>query len=560
MSLRLQKTSAVHRTVQIVLFILAVILPLIRYTPYASGSDIPQSRCKIVSVETFRYYTKAETLTDDGSGCIVFLPSNINAQINSEIHTQKILQKTAEINPDYYLRNIKYVHYFEGNDIIVNSHKQSIISFLRSATSKCILSLYSGESAGIVSALLTGNRKLCSPQTINIFTRSGTLHLLSASGLHVGIAASLPLFILPFFIKRKKIYFSAAAVFIALFLAVTDMPVSLVRASVMFFISVALCIAERRSSSLNILFLSGLLITVFSPHEFFSTGFQLSFLATMGIILFYRRFTSVFAPAGYLKSSLSMTFSSQVFVFPLIAFKLSQVNLCGVFSNIIMVPLYSIILPACGLSVAINNFMPAPAGFLAVLTDYILKFSLKAAGFFASSGTHFTLKSAFMPVAVFAAGLIPMFLNIFKNIKYLSLTILILTQIIIFASLRYQNHAYLESDNKYGNLTISIGSGVSTVRGNFDNFSCNLLEENLNSLNFSALSLIPDKVNGETILNCRKLISKHNTLSITFPRHSFSRNFIDLLEICEKENIKVKIISINKFLDNNAKSVKVNHH
>ncbi|MDI3481165.1 MAG: competence protein ComEC, partial [Tepidanaerobacteraceae bacterium] len=101
----------------------------------------------------------------------------------------------------------------------------------------------------------------------------------------------------------------------------------------------------RKNDPLNSLGLAALLLLVYNPLYLFSVSFQLSFAATLGIILLYKRFCIFLSPLPhFVRDSLAVVISAQLTVWPFAAYYFHKASLISFFSNLVIVPAVSIIL------------------------------------------------------------------------------------------------------------------------------------------------------------------------------------------------------------------------
>lgn len=159
-----------------------------------------------------------------------------------------------------------------------------IIRF-RSIIGTAIENTFDGESYGFYRAVITSDRSKISVDTNASFLRSGIIHILSVSGQHFSLLVfGLYRFLMLLF-KNKKAC-SAVCVFAAVFYALfTGLSPSVVRAAFMCCVIFATSIIKERGDSLISLSAILALMLVFQPNAIANTSLQLSFLATLGIIL-----------------------------------------------------------------------------------------------------------------------------------------------------------------------------------------------------------------------------------------------------------------------------------
>lgn len=144
------------------------------------------------------------------------------------------------------------------------------------------------ESKLLLTALLTGNSRMLPQEDYEQYRRAGIAHILAVSGLHVGIIAFwVNLFLWPlmaFQLKNRRRMIVIIAVW--LFTFATGLSPSAVRAAVFATVLIVGAMLQRKSSPYNSLCLAALIIMVCSPADLFSVGFQLSFAAVAGILMF----------------------------------------------------------------------------------------------------------------------------------------------------------------------------------------------------------------------------------------------------------------------------------
>ncbi|SEI95021.1 competence protein ComEC [Dyadobacter koreensis] len=177
---------------------------------------------------------------------------------------------------------------------------------------------------GLVKAMLLGRRDDLRTEQVDDYTMSGTVHILSVSGMHVAIIFLVLSFLLGW-IKRLKggkyLYLTAIMLFLGFYALVTGLPPSVQRATLMCIVFVVAEVFVRKHNTMNILALSALIILLFDPQALFDVGFQLSYLAMAGIFLFYKPVESLWMPGKwiwkYIWQISALSFAAQIATFPL---------------------------------------------------------------------------------------------------------------------------------------------------------------------------------------------------------------------------------------------------
>ena len=147
-----------------------------------------------------------------------------------------------------------------------------------------------GDELAIALALILGDKSLLDAEVKNSFTNTGAMHVLAVSGLHVGIIMQILLFIMGFFprIFSKKSSIIIVVTLMWIYAIITGLSPSVLRAVFMFSVLVLSQLTERNYDAMNTLFFTGLALCLLDHYTLFDIGFQLSFLAMMGIFLLYK--------------------------------------------------------------------------------------------------------------------------------------------------------------------------------------------------------------------------------------------------------------------------------
>jgi ComEC/Rec2-related protein len=247
-------------------------------------------------------------------------------------------------------------------------------------------------------ALYFNEQQRVEKKVIGCFRRSGVMHVLSASGLHVGVIAAIPMLLSSLFLFSRNICRMASLVLIVFYLFLSGEPVALMRASLMFglFILQEILWAER--NIFNILFFSAIIILIMRPEELFSLAFQLSFGATAAILLFFsgirRCFDMLPSPLG---NSIAMTLSVYITVTPIILVSLKEINFSGILGNLVAVPVITLIFVASIIIASISPIVPAAASLAGAAVDRIYILLKSVMELTAGLPMHFSVPEDMVP-------------------------------------------------------------------------------------------------------------------------------------------------------------------
>ena len=210
---------------------------------------------------------------------------------------------------------------------------------------------FKDEVLSVSSALLLGDKDLLARETVLMYSSSGAMHVLAVSGLHVGIIF-LAFSYLFFFLEKMKYgrYIKAFLLILILwgYALFTGMSASVLRAATMFSFVIIGGILNRRTNIYNTLAASAFLLLIIDPLIIMQVGFQLSYIAVIGIVylqpkiykLFY--FSNWFIDKIWIISSVSI--AAQIATFPLGMYYFHQYPNYFLLSNLFVIPLATLIL------------------------------------------------------------------------------------------------------------------------------------------------------------------------------------------------------------------------
>lgn len=217
----------------------------------------------------------------------------------------------------------------------------SKIAELRSLIAVKIRQIDAPTSAvGLIEALTIGLRVNLDKEQRSDYQRVGVAHLLAVSGLHVGIVYGILNLILGWVKVFRRGYLVVGLIVIVLLLGyafLTGFSASVVRAVLMFTLFQIGNMTSRGYSSLNILCSTAFFLLIFKASWIFDLGFQLSFLAMVGITIFFQPLRCLWRPRfkvmEWLWTLTALSMSAQVAVMPLVAFKFGQLPLVALLIN-----------------------------------------------------------------------------------------------------------------------------------------------------------------------------------------------------------------------------------
>lgn len=203
---------------------------------------------------------------------------------------------------------------------------------------------FSRSLAAIAGGVLLGERGEIDPQLYTDFQDSGAIHLLVASGGNVGFVTLVVFaFCALFGLGRRKTALAALCI-AGLYTLVAGADAPLTRAYFMTVCAVAGYFLRRNSGVFQGLVLSCFVILLCNPAALFETGFQMSFLATLAIIVCLNSYELPYQWPRWVKFFMQIflaTLSTQLILLPVFTNVFFKVSVVGLLSNMVLVPLAS---------------------------------------------------------------------------------------------------------------------------------------------------------------------------------------------------------------------------
>lgn len=276
---------------------------------------------------------------------------------------QKLLPYKPAKNPDQfdYSNYLKKQHiyaqvYSKGGVVLLSKNKKTTIHYYIARLRARIitnlkLSGFNQEQLNIAIALIMGQKQELSQETLQEYQYAGAIHILSVSGLHVGLLLAFINFILKPFPNTRKIRFLKLCITIALlvfFALLAGLRPSVVRSVTMFsFIAVGIYI-RRKNGIYQTLLLSMFVILLFQARFLFDVGFQLSYLAVFFILWLQPIFAKFWNPKNkmlhYFWDVLTVTFAAQLGTIPLSIYYFHQFPGLFFITNLLVIPLLTVVM------------------------------------------------------------------------------------------------------------------------------------------------------------------------------------------------------------------------
>ena len=221
------------------------------------------------------------------------------------------------------------------------------------------------DKSDFINSLLLGQKENLSKEEKDMFSKTGTSHVMAISGLHTGVLCTVIALIIKGINKFYKLII--LTIIMILYSIMVGFSPSIIRSIVFIFIMYMAVFLEEKRDGISTLSLIGTIFVVDNPYIIYNTSFQLSFLATLSIIYFYKIINEK------LKISMvSISISANILTLPVVYYSFKGIPLLFVIGNIIIVPVIGMIMNLSIISVILFRFSIFLAKILAYLNKSII--------------------------------------------------------------------------------------------------------------------------------------------------------------------------------------------
>lgn len=200
------------------------------------------------------------------------------------------------------------------------------------------------EKSALMAAMLTGYRENLTDTMEDAFSASGLIHIMAVSGANLVFLLIPVLWLFRMLGFNRKVGTAASIPLIFIYILITGMEASVMRASVMALIILTGTIFDRKAEVINSLCVASLVILAVNPFMLMDVGFQLSAAATAGLGLLYKKIHGNISKKipGPIRETTAATAAAQAGVLPILMLYFSKISVVSLFSNLLVVPLTGI--------------------------------------------------------------------------------------------------------------------------------------------------------------------------------------------------------------------------
>ena len=225
------------------------------------------------------------------------------------------------------------------NDAAVNKNIVYYLHLWQSYLAQQLaLSMHRGINLDVAKTMLLGVKSSIDFETMSVYSSLGAIHILSVSGLHVGLLYAGLSFILGFLLRKgrygKILFFILMMILLWAYAGISGFSDSVLRSAWMFSVMLFAKAFLHHQNGINTWAFSCFVLLVFKPIALFEPGFQLSYLAVLGLIIFQQKWASLIKfnfqcrPLQFILSNTweltCVALAAQIFTWPLIIYYFYQ--------------------------------------------------------------------------------------------------------------------------------------------------------------------------------------------------------------------------------------------
>ena len=502
-------------------------------------------------------------------------------EVNSRLNSIHSLGNPNEFDYSKYLKNKQIVaQFFLTSNTRWNKYKSSfpLNRYSTIIRNRCLdifkRSGLQSNNLFIASALTFGYKNDLNTFVKNIFSRTGAMHVLAVSGLHVGIIflivnSIISLLKIPFRYDWLGHFFILLIIWS--YALITGLSPSILRATTMMSFFIIARVFNKHTSIYNVLFSSVFFLLFVNPFLIIDVGFQLSILAVFGILFFYPKIYNLINVKHYILKKIwaisSVSLAAQLTTFPISIFYFHQFPNLFLLSNIFVIPLVFILLIVGLFTIVLsfnNSILILWGKLFSFLLSVLMSFltTIESISFSTTKGLFISAEETLL------AYLAILFMVLYHKKRYFFLKITCFSIVFLLICLDLKEDYTIQNQKKVVIYNIPNHFALDLMAGNNHYFIADddfLKNENLfhqyvtNNWNFNDLA--PPKLLSLNKLNSKTIKWENITIAFVDKNWNFN-NHIDLAIINEipnninqlfSDSNTLKVVKNSKCLKNRKK-------
>ncbi|WP_130806601.1 DNA internalization-related competence protein ComEC/Rec2 [Senegalia massiliensis] len=267
----------------------------------------------------------------------------------ADLKSPDVNTNSGIFNYKRYLNTQKIYSIVEiDNYIIKGQIKFNILSTIKLKSKEYVNSFLdnslSEKNSDIIKAIILGDESSLDENYKEQYRELGIAHILAISGLHIGIIAGVILFLLSNLGINYKLSSFITLLFIFTYGYIVGFPASILRSSIILFFIIISRILYKKPDYINIISFVAFILLIYNPLWIFDVGFQLSFIATLSIVILTPIINKKMFASVRFGNTISALISVQIGTIPILIYHFNYISITSLISNIILIPILSFVL------------------------------------------------------------------------------------------------------------------------------------------------------------------------------------------------------------------------
>ncbi len=324
------------RTFDYIVFVNEKVLITVNLYPEFEYGGLISVKGKLQSPKNFYPVKSSET----GPPLVEFNGVNdfdyINYLAKDDIFSLSYYPEISKVGEDYFFKDDE-ISFLEKTKLAAFKPIFKFKNIFKDSISRSIAE----PNASFINGILLGSRENIPQELKDAFSKTGTTHILAISGYNITIISLYVSFLLMFFMRRQTAFWvTLLAIFI--FTILTGASASVIRAAIMGILVLLAYRQGRFYNAANSIVFAGAVMIFLNPKVLrFDVGFQLSFLATLGLIYlgpFFKEKLERVPEFLNFKENLVATLSAQTMVLPIILYNFGNFSIFSIPANVLILP------------------------------------------------------------------------------------------------------------------------------------------------------------------------------------------------------------------------------
>lgn len=280
---------------------------------------------------------KISSEEDISLGSIICFNNNlkeIKTNKNEKLFNYKTYMKTKNIFAKGFLKRSEIIKIRKNKSKLVDI-KIKVKKYINNTFNTYL----NEENAKLIKSIILADSKYLEKEERKLYNNLGLSHILAVSGLHISIISTTLIYILTKLNIHRDIKYMLVIIFLMLYGYIIDFQISIIRATTMLLLIYIAKILHKPWDIENNLYIAAFVSLVINPYNLFSVSFQLSYIATAGIVIIAKRIS-------YLKiiipDIIVSYISVKIALLPIEIYYFNKIKLLSLFSNLIIVPIISL--------------------------------------------------------------------------------------------------------------------------------------------------------------------------------------------------------------------------